>query len=197
MKKLRRILIAALTLTLLLSGCMGSGFIKNPETMADGTPWDSSWTNMAGRLGVEQPGGDFQLLTTNGTLEGLDIQYATWVCGQETELEDDTQVYEGQIYLMTEVCGTAEKAAETLEQWYGKFGGELEITGRSTVDVDGADYELLFYDCLAADSHFSRGVTALWTYADMVLVVDIACVEGLDLDLTGIMEAFIGGIHYA
>lgn len=197
MKKLRRIIALTLILALLLSGCMGQGFIKHPDTMADGTAWDDTWTNMGGRLGVEQPEGDFQLLTTNGTLEGLDIQYATWVCGQETQIDKDTYVYDGQIYLMTEICDDAEQAAATLQEWYSRIGADLEITSRETVTVDGAAYELLCYDCLAADSHFARGVTALWTYGDLMLVVDIACVEGLELDLTGIMERFISGIHYA
>ena len=193
---MKKIILLTLVLALMLSGCMG-GLIRNPDTMADGTPWDDSWTNMAGRLGVEQPGGDFRLLTTNGTLEGLQVQYATWVCGEETEVEKDTYVYDGQIYLMTEVCGTADQAEQTRKEWQEKFGGDLQITERESITVDGAEYELLHYDCLAADSHFARGVTALWTYGDMMLVVDIACAEGLDLDLTGTMERFIRGIHYA
>lgn len=192
---MKKIILMTLVLALMLSGCMG-GLIPNPDTMADGTPWDDSWTNMAGRLGVEQPGGDFRLLTTNGTLEGLQVQYATWVCGEETEVDKDTYVYDGQIYLMTEVCGTADQAEQTRKEWQEKFGGDLQITEREQLTVDGAEYELLYYDCLAADSHFARGVTALWTYGDMMLVVDIACAEGLDLDLTGTMERFIQGIHY-
>lgn len=192
---MKKIILMTLVLALMLSGCMG-GLIRNPDTMADGTPWDDSWTNMAGRLGVEQPGGDFRLLTTNGTLEGLQVQYATWVCGEETEVDKDTYVYDGQIYLMTEVCGTADQAQQTRKEWQEKFGGDLQITEREQITVDGAEYELLHYDCLAADSHFARGVTALWTYGDMMLVVDIACAEGLDLDLRGTMEQFIQGIHY-
>lgn len=192
---MKKIILLTLVLALMLSGCMG-GLIPNPDTMADGTPWDDSWTNMAGRLGVAQPGGDFRLLTTNGTLEGLQVQYATWVCGEETEVEKDTYVYDGQIYLMTEVCGTADQAEQTRKEWQEKFGGDLQITDREQITVDGAEYELLHYDCLAADSHFARGVTALWTYGDMMLVVDIACAEGLDLDLTGTMEQFIRGTHY-
>lgn len=193
---MKKIILLTLVLALMLSGCMG-GLIPNPDTMADGTAWDDSWTNMAGRLGVEQPGGDFRLLTTNGTLEGLQVQYATWVCGEETEVDKDTYVYDGQIYLMTEVCGTADQAEQTRKEWQEKFGGDLQITSREQITVDGAEYELLHYDCLAADSHFARGVTALWTYGDMMLVVDIACAEGLDLDLRGTMEQFIRGIHYA
>lgn len=186
-----------LALSLTLGGCLGQGIIQNPDKLADGTPWDGSWTNMAGRIGVAQPGGDFELLTTNGTLEGLSIQYATWVCGEETEVEKKTYVYEGQIYLMTEVCGTETQAVKTMEEWYGKFGDGLQITGREEIEVDGTGYELLYYDCTGSESHFSRGVAAVWTHKDIVLVTDIACVADLELDLTATMEHFLKGIHYA
>ena len=69
-----------LALSLVLAGCTG-GMIAPPETLSDGTPWDGTWVNMAGKVGVERPEG-FELLTTNGTLEEMSIQYATWVQGQ-------------------------------------------------------------------------------------------------------------------
>ena len=57
------------------------------------------------------------------------------------------------------------------------------------------EYTLVFFDCLASDSHFSRGVTALGLWQDLVIITDIACVEGLELDLAGTMEQFLQGIH--
>ena len=76
MKK-KGIFAVILALSLLLTGCMTGGMIPPPETMADGTPWNTEWVNMAGRVGVERPEG-FDLLTTNGTLEDMTIHYATW-----------------------------------------------------------------------------------------------------------------------
>ena len=191
----RRILALTLALSLLLTGCMTQGMIQPPETLADGTPWDGSWVNMAGLVGVEQPEG-FELLTTNGSLENLDIQYATWVMGQETEIEKNTYIYEGQVYLMTELCGTAEAAAQTIGEWHTQFDSTLTLTGRETVTVGGTEFELLHYDPAGTDSHFSRGVCAIWSYGDIVLVADIACAETLDLDLTRVMEDFLAGFHY-
>lgn len=197
MKKQRIVLILALTLVLALSGCMGSGMIKNPDTMADGTKWDSSWTNVGGRLGVEPPGGDFLLLTSNGRLEDMALYYATWVCGEEQKVAKDTYVYDGQIYLMTESCGTAEAAAETLAEWREKLNGDFSITDERSFTAGDVTFTLVFYDCLAEDSHFSRGVTALGVRGDLVIVTDIGCVEGLELDLSATVEAFLEGIHYA
>ena len=192
----RKLIPLILALALLLCGCAG-GIVANPRTVDGGTAWDEGWTNLGGLVGVEQPGGEFELLTSNGRLEGMTIRYATWVCGEETRIEDDRSVFEGQIYLMTESCGTAEAAGETLEQWYSQFGDGLKVTLRELRTVEGTEYELLHYDCTAADSHFSRGISAIWQRGDLVLVVDIAAAASLDLDLTAVMEHFLSGIHYA
>lgn len=191
MKK-RGIFALILALSLVLTGCMG-GMIAPPETLSDGTPWDGTWVNMAGKVGVERPAG-FELLTTNGTLEEMSIQYATWVQGQETEIDKKTYIYEGQVYLMTEQCDSAEAAEQTMAEWYGKFGGTLSITGRENVTVEGREFELLRYDC--TDSHFDRGICAIWRHGDMVLVADIASADSLNLDLRQTMLDFLAGFHY-
>lgn len=196
MKKIA-VISLILAISLALGGCMGQGFLKTPEKTADGTPWDGAWVNMAGRVGVAQPGNGFELLTTNGTLEGMTIQYATWVCGRETEIDRNTYVYDGQIYLLTELCETEEQAAAAVDEWYGKLGEGVEITERLQIEVEGTAYELLCYRCTAPDSHFSRGTVCVFTHKDIVLVTDIAAVAELELDLTTVMEQFLGGIHYA
>ena len=193
MKK-KGIFAVVLALSLLLTGCMTGGMIPPPETLADGTPWNTEWVNMAGKVGVERPEG-FQLLTTNGTLEDMTIHYPTWVPGEETEVDKDTYIYEGQVYLMTELCDSEASAQATVEEWYGQFGGALTLTDRQTVTVEGQDFELLHYDC--TDSHFDRGITAIWRYGNMVLVADIACADTLELDLRQTMVDFLAGFHYA
>lgn len=195
---MKKITITAmvLALTLTLTACLGGGMIAPPETLADGTPWDGAWVNMAGRIGVEKPEG-FDLLTTNGTLEDMTLCYATWVRGEETKIDKDTYIYEGQVYLMAELCGTGEDTAQVMEEWRGQFGDTLALTGREAVTVDGAEFELLYYDCTGTDSHFSRGVCAIWSYDNMVLVADIACADSLSLDLKQVMTDFLTGFHYA
>ena len=192
MKK-RGIFALILALSLMLTGCMTGGMIAAPQTAADGTPWDSEWVNMAGKVGVERPAG-FQLLTTNGTLDGQTIHYATWVRGEQTEIDKNTYIYEGQVYLMTELCESEAAAESTVEEWHGKFAG-FSVTGRETVTVEGNEFEVLSYDC--TDSHFARGITAIWRYGDMVLVADIASADTLELDLKATMTAFLAGFHYA
>jgi len=191
-----KLIILSLILALVLSGCAGA-MIPNPKTVDGGIPWEGSWTNLGGQVGVEPPGGDFAMLTSNGRLDGLTIRYATWVCGEETVTEDDKSLFEGQIYLMTEACGSAEEAAAALDQWNAQFGSGLEITSREEITVGGSQFELLHYDCVEPDSHFSRGVAAFWQWGELVLVADIAAVPTLELDLSATMEHFLSGIHYA
>ena len=64
-----------------------------------------------------------------------------------------------------------------------------------TVTLEGQEFELLSYDC--TDSHFDRGITAIWRYGSMVLVADIACADTLELDLRQTMVDFLAGFHYA
>lgn len=196
MKKLIAIcLIFALTLS--LSGCLGDGSIENPRTAADGTPWDDSWTSIGGRIGIEQPGGDFGLLDSNGTLKSMEMYYATWVCGDPVEQDEDTLVYDGQIYLLAEDCGSASVAADTMALWREQIGADFTVTEERTVTAAGVEFTLVFYDCLAEDSHFSRGVTAMGVWQDMGLLVDMACVGEMDLDLAKTIEDFLNGFHYA
>lgn len=197
MNRQRRFVALVLALAVMLCGCMGSGMIKNPKVMADGSKWDDSWTNVGGRLGAQSPGEPFRLLTSNGRLEGLALHYATWVCGQEQKVAKDTYVYDGQIYLMTESCGTPEKAAETLAEWRSKLDTDFAVTDEGSFTAGGVEFTLVYYDCLAEDSHFSRGVTALGIWQDLMIVTDIGCVEGLDLDLQQTMEHFLLGLHCA
>lgn len=189
----KRILALILALGLLLTGC-GTGMIPNPKTVDGGIPWENTWTNLGGMLGVEQPGGDFKLLSSNGRLEGMEIFYATWVCGEETKT-GDTSAFDGQIYLMAERCDTAEEARENLVQWQNQFAAQTVTARRETAAGDCA-IELVAYDC-PDNGHFSRGITALWQRQELVLVVDIACIEALTLDLDATMEHFLGCIHYA
>lgn len=189
------ILCAALMLT--LTGCLGDGSVKNPSVMSDGTSWDGSWTGMGGYLGVEQPEGDFLLLTTNGDLDGVDLHYATWIGGGETELSDGSYVYDCQLYLMTEECGISEDAMDTMQLWREQIGAGFSVTEERTVTANGVDFTLVFYDCLEEDSHFASGVTAMGVWKSIVIVADLGKVEDYDLDLAAVIEDFLSGFHYA
>ena len=59
------------------------------------------------------------------------------------------------------------------------------------------EYTLLFYDCLAGDAHYECGVMALGVHKATAITVDLARVEGYDLDLSAMIEEFLKGVHFA
>ncbi len=193
---MKRILALCLCLMVTLTGCLGNGTIDNPETMSDGTPWNRAWTGLGGRLGVEQPGLPFALFDTNGDLPDMEMYYASWVCGEVTKVDDDTSAYDGQIYLLTETCGTAATAADTMQLWREQIDeNDFQITQERTFTAGGVEFTLVSYDC--PQGHFAQGITALGVWKDLGILVDAAKTAELDLDLTKTMEAFLEGFHYA
>ncbi len=194
---MKRFLVLLVVLCLTLTGCLGDGTIDPPETVADGTPWDDSWTSIGGRFGVAQPPEDFRLLDTNGDLPDMEMYYASWVWGQVTRLDEETTAYDGQLYLLAEECGDSATAADTMLLWREQLGEDFAITQERTVTAQGVEFTLVFYDCLAEDAHFATGITAMGVWKDMGILVDTARVEGLALDLEQTLLDFLNGFHYA
>lgn len=196
---MKKCIAMLLTIVLMVSlcGCLGDGSIRLPDKMSDGTAWDPSWTPLGNRIGVEQPGGDFLLLTSNGKLDGADIYYATWIGGEETKVDKDTYVYDAQIYLMAEPCTLATDAEDTLQLWREQIGDEFAITEEKQITAAGVDFTLIFYDCLAEDSHYAQGVMALGLRDATAIIADLAKVADYELELGSFMEQFLGGFHYA
>ncbi len=193
-KILTLLLVAALCLT--LAGCLGNGSVRNPETVADGTPWNDAWATLGGRIGIEQPGEPFVLLDTNGNLPSMEMYYCSWVCGEQIQLGED-DAYEGQIYLLAEECGDAATAKDTMLLWREQMGDDFLITQERTFEAQGVEFTLTFYDYAAEDTHFVRGVTAMGVWKDMGILVDAAHTAEYALDLSAIMEKFLTGFHYA
>lgn len=194
---MKRLLSLFLTLVLAisLSGCVQGA--RLPAAMDDGTPWDKTWTGLGGRIGIEQPGQGFSLLTTNGNTKDAKLYYATWIAGAETVLENDAFAYESQLYLMAEPCTLETDAEDTLALWRDQLGGDFAITDERQLTAAGVEYTLVFYDCLAEDSHYACGVMALGIHKATAITVDLARVEGYDLDLGTFIEDFLDGFHFA
>lgn len=190
---MKRLLALVLSLTLFLSGC-GT---KLPAQTSDGTAWDPDWLGLGGRIGVEDPGNGFRLLTTNGSRKDAGLYYATWIAGEEHDLGDDAYAYDCQIYLMAEECTICTDAEETLALWREQIGGDFSITAQTTVTAAGVEFTLIAYDCLREDSPFASGVTALGVRNATAIVADLGVVEGYALEPVEFLTAFLNGFHYA
>ena len=192
---MKKLIAIILTIALTLSGC--AGVAKLPARTSDGTAWDHEWVGLGGRIGVEEPENGFRLLTTNGTQRSADLYYATWIAGREYDLEDDACAYDCQLYLMTEDCTISTDAEETPSLWRDQIGGGFSVTEELTVTAAGVEFTLVCYDCLAENSHYASGVTALGIQGATAIVADLGLVEGYDLDPVEFMTAFLEGFHYA
>ena len=188
-------IILTLALVLTLTGCVQGA--RLPAVMSDGSPWDNSWTGLGGRIGVEQPGNGLVLLTTNGNTKDAPLYYATWIAGEETKLPNDAYAYESQLYLMAEDCHVATDAEDTLALWRDQLGSDFAVTEERRITAAGVEYTLLFYNCLAEDAHYECGVMALGVHKATAITVDLARVEGYDLDLSAMIEGFLKGFHFA
>ena len=192
---MKKLLAIILTIALTLSGC--AGVAKLPGQMSDGTAWDHEWVGLGGRIGVEEPGNGFRLLSTNGTQKNADLYYATWIAGQEHDLGDNAYAYDCQLYLMTEDCIISTDAEETLSLWREQIGGGFTVTAEHTVTAAGVEFTLICYDCPEESSHFASGVTALGIQGATAIVADLGLVDGYDLDPVEFLTAFLSGFHYA
>ena len=192
---MKKLIAITLALMLTLTGCVPAA--RLPAYMSDGPPWDHSWPGLGGRIGVEQPGNGFVLLTTNGNSKGAPLYYATWIAGQETKLPTAAYAYDAQLYLMAEDCHLETDAEDTLALWRDQLGSDFAITEERQIPAAGVEYTLLFYDCLAGDAHYSCGVMAQGVHKATAITVDLARVEGYDLDLSAMIEEFLKGFHFA
>ncbi len=190
------VLALILALAISLTGCLGDGSVKNPDSLPDGTPWNDSWETIGGRIGIDQPGEPFHRFDSNGDLPGMEMYYASWVCGEVTNIDEDTSAYDGQIYFMAEACGDPATAADTMDLWRDQVADNFTVTGERTFTARGVEFTLLSYDC-GPGEHFQRGITALGVWKDLGLLVEVAAVPGLELDLEGTLERFLEGFHYA
>ena len=192
---MKRIIAIVLTIVLTLTGCAWSP--RLPAQTSDGTPWDPEWVSLGSRIGVEQPGQGFQLLTTNGTQRDADIYYATWIAGKEHDLGDGAYAYDSQLYLMAEDCTLATDAKDTLSLWREQIGEGFSVTEEVTVTAAGVEFTLICYDCLDGNSHFSSGITALGVQGATAIVADMGLVEDFSLDPVEFLTQFLSGFHYA
>lgn len=195
MKK-KLVIVLCLVLMLTLGGCLGDGSAENPDTAADGTPWSEDWTSLGGILGLEQPGGGFALLDTNGDLANMEMYYATWVIGEPIPVDDESSVYDAQLYMLVEDCGSATVAADTMALWKEQFGDEILVTETRTVTAAGQEFELVFYDCPEGE-HFESGITAIGVWGRYGILVDLASTQNVELALEDVMTAFLEGFHYS
>lgn len=190
-KKLQQLAGAILAFALLLAGCS-----EQPKTDHLGNPWQESWQDVGGTLGVEAPE-ELTFLEVNDSLALSGISYASWYAGEKTQYENSEGVsgdlYDVQVYLLLQNCSNAENAAETMEKWRTMESNYYSMT--ETEAYAG-------FQCCSLvpldESPYGAGYLALLTFDRYALSVELMVRDGFAPETPSeeLFADFLSGIHF-
>lgn len=190
------IMVMILSIIMILSGCS-----SYPETAADGSTWDRSWTILGRVLGVEEPGHDLQLSENPVVLTGRDLYYATWTIGEAEQYVNeegkDADLYPAELYLV--VCGSAKDGntpQENIDDWIAREYETYEVLNRTEETINGQVYILLEYNVKSETNPFSHGIAAFAVYSSYAISAELTCQDTFDGDLHQILTDYLQGCHY-
>lgn len=190
-QKFQRLAAALAVFALILAGCG-----RQPKTDQLGNPWEDSWQDVGGVLGVEPLEG-LTFLEVNDSLAMSGISYASWCAGEKTVYENSQgasgDLYDIQVYLLLQNCKTAENAADTMEKWY-----DMEAEHYSMTQMD-AHAGFQCWSLVPSDeSPYGMGHIALLTFDRYSLSVELMVREGFTPETPSetIFTDLLSAIHF-
>lgn len=193
----KRIVGGALSciLCVYLAGCTASVPLK----AADGADWSDTWTTI-GILGVEEREG-WVLQRNEDVLSPNGMYYATWSTGTgkpyTNEEGEEVDLYDAQIYLLLAGYDAIEKAEENRAEWQGMAEERYVVTETSAGTYNGQKFTLLTYTYQSNTNPYSRGISALGTYGNYAINVELSCQDSFKGDERAILEDFLQHCHYS
>lgn len=198
MRRLAAIVTAA-ALCVILSAC---GRVV-PETTVTGESWDESWILIGNSMGVETPEGvDF--LENNDALGIQDMYYASWTIGEGESYTDaegeESEMFDGQIYVLLSVCGSDVEAAESADEWMGLAEESYIVESTSECEYNGASYTVLSYaygEESDEENPYTHGVSAYGVCGNYAVSVELAYRDTLETPASEIMTSFLAECRFA
>lgn len=190
-KRLRQLAGAILAFALVLTGCGAE-----PQTDHLGNPWQESWQNVGGILGVEAPEG-LAFMETNDSLAMSGISFASWCAGEKTTYENSEGVsgdlYDVQVYLLLQNCSNPENAADTMDKWYS-----MEATHYSMTEIDSYEGFQCWSLVPTDESPYGVGHIALLTFDRYALSVELMVRDGFEPEIPSeeLFADLLSGIHF-
>ena len=195
MKKRLSLLVLALMMT--LTACSG----KYPDRAADGTAWDRDWTILGTVLGVEDPGGGFELTENPVVLTGEDTHYAVWSLGEGEIVTNaagkEATVYNAQLYFLLCGCRDGDYAMQTVEAWMERQRAVYDITVTDEAACNSQTYTLLHYNTRSEDNPYARGVLAFAVAGRYAVSAELTCRQNWVGDEAAVLTQFLNGCHWA
>lgn len=196
MKKIDKIkLLITICVGLIFTGCT-----SKPQTTTDGQPWQDNWTTVGKSLGIEVPE-KLVLLDNNDTLAADGMYYASWGIGNFVPYKnsdgDDIDLYDAQLYLLTNEATSGEKAKTNCDTWLSAAKSNYKIQSENTLNINGQDYTLLKYVCNSKDNPYDRGISAFGIYGTTAVCAELTCVENYTEDLETLLISFLNGCHFS
>lgn len=178
----------------LLTGCSSA-----PQTAADGQSWQDDWLKIGTSVGVDTPE-QLSLLENKEALAADGLYYAAWVAGSSVPYEnndgDVIDLYDAQLYFLTNETASGETAAASCNAWLSAAKENYEVQTEDTVTLNGQPYTLLTYTCTGEDNPYERGVSAFGVSGSTAVCAEFTCLEGYAEDLETILTKFLNGCHF-
>lgn len=192
MKKIR--LLFLICISLLLAGCA-----SKPQTARDGQKWSDDWITIGTSVGVDAPK-PLTFLDSNEALAADGLYYAAWVDGGSVPYEnsdgDTIDLYDAQLYLLTNEAVTAKKAKSSCEAWLSAARENYEIHTEETVSLGGQSYTVLTYNCPSEENPYDRGVSAFGVCDTTAVCAELVCLEHYSKDLEALLAEFLNCCHF-
>jgi len=190
----KRNLPLLLCLIFFLTGCA-----SKPQSTKDGQRWSDDWTAIGTSVGVEAPP-QLTLLDSKETLAADGLYYATWTAGNSVPYEnsdgDTIDLYDAQLYFLTNEAASEKKAKTSCEAWLSAAKDNYEVHTEDMVSYGGQSYTLITYNCTNEDNPYERGVSAFAICGTTAVCAELVCLENYTEDLEALMAKFLNGCHF-
>lgn len=190
----KRLLFFAGCLIFLFTGC-----VSKPQSAKDGRKWSDDWTLVGTQIGIDVPK-SLTLTDSNETLAADGMYYAAWAAGGSVPYEnsegDTVDLYDAQLYLLTNEAVSEKKAKASCETWLSAAKENYEVYAEDTVTLGGQSYTLITYNCKNEDNPYARGVSAFGVCGATAVCAELVCVEGYTEDLQALLSEFMKNCHF-
>lgn len=165
-----------------------------------GTTQDGDYTVVGKNLKIKNNNAELVLLDNKDALAASGLYYATWVIGNPETYEnsdgDTVDLYDAQLYLLSEEAGDSPEAQENLDSWLKTARTKYDITDEKTETFNGQEYLIITYNCKGDNNPYSRGISAFGISGSNTVCIEFTCRENFNKELRPVLTNFLNNCYY-